>query len=281
MGIDKLVSTEVVKNIPTKDHEDVKRLGNLTNTNVLAVVSLNVQEGIEEWGDPDPIRAAHIKDTHAILRRSQEEHQVKYKISVSGQEFWIYPNVFPSGYFNDTEFFADNIPIEEGDDFLEIGIGSGICSIRALQRGAAQVVGVDINPAAVDNSKSNADLHDLSNRVRFLEGDVFSGIEDGESFDKIFWNIPFGYVTQNLTLLEKSVFDTEYKAVERFIRESKKYLKSDGKVLMGTSTIMGDFDRIKFICSQAGAKDLRIIAKKIQEAGRAQPLDFVIVEIIF
>ena len=150
-----------------------------------------------------------------------------------------------------------------------------------MQRGAAQAVGIDISPLAVENSIDNANLHGLSERVRFMEGDVFSALEEGDIFDKIFWNIPFGCVTRELTLLEKSVFDTEYQAVERYIKEAKRHLKLGGKLLIGTSTIMGDHSRIETALSEAGAKDTRIVAKKIQTEGREQPLDFVIVAVDF
>lgn len=273
---------EMARKFPLPDYNHRASSANKsTQPKVELIRSADLQTGVEDWGELDPIRAAHIQDTHAILRRSQEEHPTKYKIDICGTEFWIHPGVFPSSYFNDTEFFAENLPVEDGDDFLEIGPGAGICSLRALQRGAAQVVGIDISPLAVENSIDNANLHGLSERVRFVEGNVFSVLEEGDKFDKIFWNIPFGCVTRELTLLEKSVFDTKYKAVEKYIKDAKRHLKPGGNLLIGTSTIMGDFSRIETALSEAGAKNTKIVARKIQEEGRKQPLDFVIVAVDF
>lgn len=242
---------------------------------------LELQGDVKNWGEADPSREAHIRDTYEILRRSQEEHPERYLVQISGFEFWVYPGVFPPNYFNDTEFFAENLPIMRGGRLLEIGPGTGIVSIRALQRGVAEVVGIDISSLAVANSRENARLHQVDGKARFLEGNVYSPLDNEEKFDRIFWNVPFGCVTVPLTILERSVFDTNYAAIEIFIKEARGHLADDGKLLIGMSSVMGDFDKMKTFLSEAGATDIRLVIQKLQTEGRKKPLTFEIFEITF
>ncbi len=57
---------------------------------------------------------------------------------VLGKRFIAHPNVFSPKYFHDTKFFAENLPIKKDEDFLEIGCGTGVCSIFAAWKGAGQ-----------------------------------------------------------------------------------------------------------------------------------------------
>lgn len=51
--------------------------------------------------------------------------------------------------------------IVNGKRILDIGSGSGILSFAALAMGANEVVGIEIDPAAIDHSIANATLNDL------------------------------------------------------------------------------------------------------------------------
>jgi len=44
---------------------------------------------------------------------------------------------------------------------LDIGCGSGILGLSALQLGAKQVLGIDIDPEAIEHAKKNAELNGL------------------------------------------------------------------------------------------------------------------------
>ncbi len=230
------------------------------------------------WSD-DAEKEPHIVETHRILRRSQEENISPYEITIAGKEFTVFPNVFPASYFNDTEFFAENLPIQEGDRFLEIGPGTGILSVVAAGRGAT-VKAVDINQDAVRNTEANAKRHGVESKIQVIQGDVYEPLEASEKFNKIFWNVPFGYVKLDLSALEKSVFDTEYRSIEKFVKGAKAHLTEDGVLLIGFSTVMGRYDILKKFLAEAGCKDLKEVAKKIHE-GRAIPLSFEILQATF
>ena len=62
-----------------------------------------------------------------------------------------------------------------GDAVLDLGCGSGILSIAALNLGAGRAVGVDIDPKAVDVAYENAGLNGISrDRYTVRAGDVLS-----------------------------------------------------------------------------------------------------------
>lgn len=55
-----------------------------------------------------------------------------------------------------------------GKTVLDYGCGSGILAIAALKRGAAEAIGVDIDPQALAVARENAARNDVSDRFRTL-----------------------------------------------------------------------------------------------------------------
>ena len=65
--------------------------------------------------------------------------------------------------------------LKQGDRALDLGCGSGILSIAALNLGASRAVGVDIDPKAVDVAYENAGLNGIGrDRYTVRAGDVLS-----------------------------------------------------------------------------------------------------------
>lgn len=81
----------------------------------------------------------------------------------------------------------------QGANVLEVGLGSGVLSIYALQQGAAKVTGLEINPKAKVYAGFNALINGVSDRLAIRDGDVnsiFSPVQ-GVKFDLIISNPPF------------------------------------------------------------------------------------------
>ncbi|MEK9156972.1 MAG: methyltransferase [Patescibacteria group bacterium] len=188
-----------------------------------------------------------------ILQESQREKK-PYKMNILGKKFIVHPNVFSPKYFRGTPIFSEHLPITVGDEFLEIGPGTGVTSIIALYRGAKRVTAIDINPSAVENMKANIALHHLEDRAEVRYGDVYSSLKPDERFDIIFWNTPFGLVPEGTPIndLQKSIFDPGYQATERFFIEAKDHLKNNGKLYIGFSSTLGRLDIIKRFSDKAG-----------------------------
>ena len=218
----------------------------------------------------------YLEATAQVLLENQKEKE-KYKVEVLGKQFMVHPDVFSPKYFNDTEFFAKELPINADDEFLEIGCGTGVVSISAVWKGASRVVAVDINPAAVENAKENVKLHGLEDKITVMQGDVFEPLKDGK-FDTIFWNVPFGYVKrENLTILEKAAFDSGYRSIRKFIEEAGKHLKPNGRLLIGFSSTLGHLKILKELLAEAGYG-----TKLVKETKSAEihPVKFQIFEAI-
>ncbi|HEV7735955.1 MAG TPA: 50S ribosomal protein L11 methyltransferase, partial [Chlamydiales bacterium] len=49
----------------------------------------------------------------------------------------------------------------KGQRIVDIGCGSGILSLAALQLGAASAMGIDIDPEAIEHAQKNAELNQL------------------------------------------------------------------------------------------------------------------------
>ncbi len=73
-----------------------------------------------------------------------------------------------------------------GLSVLDYGCGSGILSICAAALGAAEVVGVDIDPAAIATARHNAQENQVA--VRYTDPEAFSG-EPDRRFDLVIANI--------------------------------------------------------------------------------------------
>ncbi|HEV3146184.1 MAG TPA: peptide chain release factor N(5)-glutamine methyltransferase, partial [Gemmataceae bacterium] len=78
---------------------------------------------------------------------------------------------------------------------LDIGTGSGCIAVAlAYQQKTARVTATDISAEALEIALRNANKHKVSDRVRFLNGDLLEAVPKNERFDVIVSNPP--YVTQ-------------------------------------------------------------------------------------
>lgn len=67
--------------------------------------------------------------------------------------------------------------IKKGDNVLDVGCGSGILSIAAAFLGAGDVLGVDIDPIAVEVSSENIKLNKVEDISNAQFGDLTKGID--------------------------------------------------------------------------------------------------------
>ena len=215
--------------------------------------------------------------TKQVLEESQKI-VAPYTTTVLGKEFVVLPNVFSPKYFNDTEIFAEHLPIRKGDRIFEAGPGTAAVSILAILKGAESAVGTDINPDAVKNSRVNVEKFGLQDKIDIREGDVYSALQPGEKFDVIFWNVPFELSERkDISNLEKAVIDPGYVSITKFINGAAEHLTEKGRLYIGFSSTLGDYKLLEKIAKSAGYDLLTIYSEKSTEV---HPVKFEIIEAI-
>ena len=80
-----------------------------------------------------------------------------------------------------------------GASVIDVGCGSGILSVAAARFGAARVVGVDIDPIAVEATIANARRNHVARRVRAREGSLPT---TGGPFDVVLANLIAGLLVR-------------------------------------------------------------------------------------
>lgn len=125
---------------------------------------------------------------------------------------------------------------------VDVGVGSGcIAIVLAKNLKSADVTAIDISPEALAQAKSNAEKHAVSERIRFLTGDLLSSLPSDEKFDLIASNPPY-IATEDLPKLPIGVRNFEpklaldggpggYVALERLADQARAYLKPGGYLI--------------------------------------------------
>lgn len=138
---------------------------------------------------------AEEKKFLGYLDRRANREPLQYITGVQefyGLEFEVTPDVLIPR--PETELLAEHgifcMKIRGHGRFLEIGVGSGCISISMLKNVPdARAVAVDISPAAIAVAERNAIRHGVRDRIEFIHGDVYDGVEG--KFSIIVSNPPY------------------------------------------------------------------------------------------
>lgn len=150
--------------------------------------------------------------------------------SYNGLRLTIPPEVFHPGFFHSTKLLLRYLRHKqlEQKSFLELGAGSGLISMWAVQKGAI-VTATDINSIAVEFLEKNAN----SNKLNFsiVKSDLFSELAEFK-FDMIVINPPY-YRKTPVSHLDYAWYcgeNGEY--FEKLFKELKKYTHENTEVFM-------------------------------------------------
>ena len=134
-------------------------------------------------------------------------------------------------------------PLVKDKTVLEIGTGTGLLSLYALEFGAAKVVASDVNPAAVTNARYNARLLNFEDRfqARLVSLDdpaAFSVIADEETFDVILSNPP--WVNRRPSRIEEfALYDENFQLMRTLLEGLRQHLNPGGGVLLAYGSVDG------------------------------------------
>lgn len=126
---------------------------------------------------------------------------------------------------------------------MDIGCGSGLQGIVMSIRGAKKVILSDISSQAVANAKENIKNFYVSDKATAIQSDLFVIIK--ETADLIVFNHPFFSAKPiqgqpvSISMLDSG------KLIQKFLKESKKYLKKDGLIIMPYLELAGEINNPK------------------------------------
>ncbi|QIX62088.1 50S ribosomal protein L11 methyltransferase [Hymenobacter sp. BT18] len=106
-------------------------------------------------------------------------------------EIVIMPRMsFGTGHHDTTALMIENqLTIDhQGKRVLDMGCGTGILAVMAVQLGATSVLAVDVEPWTAENAADNAAENNVQDRVEARLGDI-SALEGEAPFDIILANI--------------------------------------------------------------------------------------------
>jgi release factor glutamine methyltransferase len=181
------------------------------------------------------------------------------------KEFLVYPETFWP--------FADSLPLVKhfkvapGESVLDVGTGSGVIGIFACYRGAARVVGVDINPAAIQSATHNARQHGFADIMEVRRSDLFDAL-GAERFDVITANLPFRNKPAH-DVVAMSQWDTDFRTNTRFFEGVGRHLKPGGRIYFVQSNF-GEIETMARLAQAAGLQVTELASEALDDTRRQQ-----------
>lgn len=181
-------------------------------------------------------RAAQLRRWHQ--RASVELHALgAHDVEYLGIQVHVPEGVFSPQPMSQLLGRAVDQEVRHGERVLDMGTGCGVNAILAARRGA-QVLAIDVNPAAVSAAELNARSAGVADQIECRVGDLFEGIE--ERFDLIVFDPPFRWFAPS-DMLDRAFSDDGYAALRTFFEQVADHLRPDVRVLMFFGTT-GDIE---------------------------------------
>jgi len=190
-----------------------------------------------------------------LVRRRAEGTPVAYL--VGRREFYSLPfRVTPDVLIPrpETEFLvirlldlaAESPPTDRPIRVADVCTGSGIVAVcAALRQPNSQVTAIDLSPHALAVAASNAADHGVSERIEFVQSDLFAQVAAGRRFDFVVANPPY-VSTAEMAQLAPDIRDHEPRlaleagprgteVIERLVPQAAERLEPGGWLLMEIS----------------------------------------------
>jgi len=156
---------------------------------------------------------------------------------------------------------------------LDLCTGSGCIAIAAtVNLPAATLVATDISPAALAVARENAGRHQVTDRIAFLEGDLFAPVGETELFDFVVSNPPY-IPTDDLDKLDADVRLHEPRGaldggpdglrfVRQVIEQAPRHLRPGGWILVEIDCTQPDLalDAVNAIPGYQNARIIKDLA---------------------
>jgi release factor glutamine methyltransferase len=139
---------------------------------------------------------------------------------------------------------------------VDIGTGSGNIAVAVASRHpGTSLTAIDVSPSALGVARRNAERHGVAERIRFLEGDMFSPLPVEEKFHFVLSNPPY-IAREDLEQLPGGVRDYEprlaldggpggYTVFDRLIAQAADHLPPGGHLIIEIGAPQEDVARAR------------------------------------
>ena len=191
------------------------------------------------------VKNTEIKKFNKYILRRRQKEPMAYILGY--KHFWKYKFLTNKSVLiprPDTELVIEEtlkyLPINNSKKILDIGTGSGCIIVSLLkERPKCIATAIDLSKKAINVAKSNAKLHQLENKINFINIDIDK--YNSYNYDLIISNPPY-INSVELSRLDDDVIIHEpksalsggldgFKEIKKVIKKSKKLLKINGKLI--------------------------------------------------
>ena len=225
--------------------------------------------------------------SHYLFRRKKKE-PIAYILGF--KYFWKYYFYVNKSVLiprPDTEHIVEEtlkyISVNKSINILDIGTGSGCIIISILnERRKCKATAIDISNKAIKIAKTNAKLHHLENKIKFINMDIDK--HNSNKYDLILSNPPY-IKNIELSRLDDDIkcFEPKlallggldgYEEIKKVIRKSSELLKERGKLIIEIGKgqkeqtlifLKKNGFYINKICKDFSGKDRCIVSTKINK----------------
>ncbi len=194
----------------------------------------------------DKVKNKEIEEFKYYLSRRKKKEPIAYIIGY--KYFWRHKFLTDKSVLiprPDTELIIEEtlnyLPVDKSRKILDIGTGSGCIIISLIkERPKCNATALDISLKAIKVAKTNAKLHQLENKINFINIDIDK--YKSSNYDLIISNPP--YINSiDLNRLEDDIKSHEpklalsggsdgFRNINKVIIKSKKLLKINGKLIL-------------------------------------------------
>lgn len=146
--------------------------------------------------------------------------------------------------------------------FMEVGTGSGAIAIAmAKELKRCSIVAEDISWGAILLARENARIHGVSGKIRFLVGDLFSALREGEpQFDLVLSNPPY-IPSSRIETLPKEIAEFEPRVALDGGADGLVFFR---RIVMGAPSFLRDGG---WLMLELGEEQSRAVAEMIRDTG--------------
>jgi release factor glutamine methyltransferase len=213
-----------------------------------------------------PLVNAELEGIRELVRRRRKREPIAYILG--RREFYgLSMKVSPAVLIPrpETELLVERallvLPEDGPSRVLDVCTGSGCVAVAiAKERPLAIVVASDLSPEALEIARANVEAHQVTDRVRIVQGDLFAALAGEAPFDVITANPPYLRPSE-LAECAPDVKDFEptmalvaehegFLLIERLAAESAAHLVPGGRILVEVGA--GQAPRARALFSERG-----------------------------